>query len=1450
MAVLSIGQMWADEVVYTLDGTSTGGSSGYAAESDITQSGISWKVMGNTTMNPWRIGGKSITNVVRTAYSTNAISDNITKVVVSYGTFSLSSASAVLKVYSTAEDAASGSSSNLISTVSGNNGATPASNAISANATHTFTRPDGDDWSGRYFRFEFTCTYSSNDANKFFQFKRADFYKAVAADVCAIPTFSKEAGNIVAGTQVTISTETEGAVIRYTTNGDTPDENSTLYEGAITVNEDMTINAIAIKSGYTNSSVASVSYTALTPYTTIAAIFENATSTSTPIYVTFDGWKISAVKGGQAFLTDGTNGLIIYQSGHGFSVGDALTGTAACNLVLFNGSAELTGLTKTSTGLTVTEGSMSAAVTVNIADISEVNTGALVTIENVTYDGTYLVDASSNSIKPYNSLYSGMTFANGKKYNVTGIANYYNAKQIMPRSVDDIEEIVEASAPATPTFSVAAGTYTSVQSVELSCETDGATIYYTTDGSTPDDQSTEYTAAINVDADMTIKAVAYKAGVPSAIASAAYVINLPLTTMDAIFAKATTVGSTATDVTIVLNNWVVSGIYTNNKDVFVTDGTKGFIIYDGGASMGFNVGDVLSGTVACKVQLYKGAAEVTLLNSSTTGLTITSGGSATLDTKTIDQLGAINTGALVTIENLTYDGTNKILSDGTSEIAPYKGLFASMAFEDGKKYNVTGVVGYYDVLQIMPRSADDIEEVNTPAPVLTDYYEKVTATANIVEGTYLIVYEGESVAFDGGLDDSDDDHKLDKVSNTIDVDITADHKIGVTTATEAATFYIDVTAGTIQAASGKYIGVTSNSNGLKTSDNANAYSHTFAIDGDGNAVIGAVFSESTMTLRYNADSGQKRFRYYKTTSNPAIQLYKLANEVVKASPELTWSAESVELTVGDDFTSPTFTHADGLTETITFSSDKESVATVDANGVISLVADATGTAHITASYPGDANFKAEDAVCTIKVNPAHSIYVSPSLTVNFGSVVKDATVDDKVITVTLTEVPAATAALGGDNPEAFSITPASPAALTESGDITISVASTATVGTYNATLTISDDADLATTRVVTLKLTVTEPSTEETAISTSTQWVAAEAADIKDGAVVLITGVKDDVTYAIGVQNDNNRAAVAGTLDEGVFTPGDNTMAFTLVAQEGGTFALRASNGEYLYAASSSKNYLKRQATIDDNAKWTLTATSAVANGTNTRNDLKFNGTNSPKIFSCYGSPNTQTAIQFYVPKQDTPEPPTPVVIRDGLENGKWGTLCPKQNVENVEGAVFYQISYLEEQAGLPYNMVFDEIEGTTLTAGKPYFFIATGAEITGVKTGTELTEADAAGVNGFYGYIGDGTKTLSVVHANYEANADNTFVIYNNSVFRLNAATDLKSERCYININASEPSRTAMPKNNARRRITMNVQNEQVVTGIDALNASEQPVKMIIDGQLFIIRGEKMYNVNGQVVK
>lgn len=150
----------------------------------------------------------------------------------------------------------------------------------------------------------------------------------------------------------------------------------------------------------------------------------------------------------------------------------------------------------------------------------------------------------------------------------------------------------------------------------------------------------------------------------------------------------------------------------------------------------------------------------------------------------------------------------------------------------------------------------------------THYYTKVTSTAGITSGDYLIVYEKDKVAFNGGL------ATLDAASNTVTVSIDANDRIEATSTMNAAKFTIDVTAGTIKSASGKYIGVSSNSNGLKQTDNASTYTHTFVIDGSGNASITASFAGSTMSLRYNSAADQKRFRYYKNAGQQAIQLYK------------------------------------------------------------------------------------------------------------------------------------------------------------------------------------------------------------------------------------------------------------------------------------------------------------------------------------------------------------------------------------------------------------------------------------------------------------------------------------------------------------------------------------------------------------------------------------------------
>lgn len=156
-----------ESLVYTLDGTSTGGSNGYATESDITQSGVSWKVTANTTENPWRIGGKSISNTDRPVYSTDQVySGNVTKIEVligdTGGSITLNSVTLIV--------ASDSSFSNQIST--------ETKNSPSANSTLTFSRPNGKEWTNRYYKFNFKVTVSGSK-NKYYELSAIKFYAMV-----------------------------------------------------------------------------------------------------------------------------------------------------------------------------------------------------------------------------------------------------------------------------------------------------------------------------------------------------------------------------------------------------------------------------------------------------------------------------------------------------------------------------------------------------------------------------------------------------------------------------------------------------------------------------------------------------------------------------------------------------------------------------------------------------------------------------------------------------------------------------------------------------------------------------------------------------------------------------------------------------------------------------------------------------------------------------------------------------------------------------------------------------------------------------------------------------------------------------------------------------------------------------------------------------------------------
>ena len=154
----------APVLVYTLSPVEGKDNSYANAGADIAVDGITWSVQGNNTIVPWRIGGKNLSGQKRLVYSTAPIADNIKKVVVDHGAAnSITVDNLTLTVHNSKEDAASGE--NPVSTVSV---------AFAANDSVTFN--SDADWTGKYYRFTYTVTVEG-EKNKFFEFKKAEFYK-------------------------------------------------------------------------------------------------------------------------------------------------------------------------------------------------------------------------------------------------------------------------------------------------------------------------------------------------------------------------------------------------------------------------------------------------------------------------------------------------------------------------------------------------------------------------------------------------------------------------------------------------------------------------------------------------------------------------------------------------------------------------------------------------------------------------------------------------------------------------------------------------------------------------------------------------------------------------------------------------------------------------------------------------------------------------------------------------------------------------------------------------------------------------------------------------------------------------------------------------------------------------------------------------------------------------
>ena len=357
------------------------------------------------------------------------------------------------------------------------------------------------------------------------------------------PVLSPEGGTYANSVVVTATCATEGATIHYTLDGENPTSASPVFPSAgITLTETTTVKAMATAEGMVNSDVVEATYTIqqLTSINTIAGIWELANTvgdSATSAVVTFNDWYVTAVKGGQAFISDGQYGFVIYQSGHGFKAGDKLNGSVICEVLLYqNYYAELLGVQ--ASDLTVVANQEMPVLTTTIDNLVVQNYGTVINLGTLTYNGTHFEDAEGHTITPYNnfSVHPNpvSSLVTGGEYNVKGISIiFWSAtgadQQIAPRNADDFELLgIPQQTVATPVISPESGQYPISVEVTITCATEGATIYYTLDGSDPVVAGSVYTEPFRITTDCTVKALASKVDwEDSEIVSATYTIFTP-----------------------------------------------------------------------------------------------------------------------------------------------------------------------------------------------------------------------------------------------------------------------------------------------------------------------------------------------------------------------------------------------------------------------------------------------------------------------------------------------------------------------------------------------------------------------------------------------------------------------------------------------------------------------------------------------------------------------------------------------------------------------------------------------------------------------------------------------------------------------------------------------------------------------------------------------------------
>ena len=405
--------------------------------------------------------------------------------------------------------------------------------------------------------------------------------------------------------------------------------------------------------------------------------------------------------------------------------------------------------------LTLTTSEIAGTITsvkVNTSGASSINATFKVKVGD-----TYFTSGGSDNVA-LTATATDYTFTGSASGNVVLEWAQTSSKAIYIKSIE-ITYTPAAVAVAAPVFAPVAGLYYAAQTVTITCETTGAIIHYTLDGTTPTAESAIYTAPITVDSNMTIKAIAVKDSDNSTVASATYTFPIEVANIAAFKAA-----NTATNSTVYKITGDVTFVFENGANIYVQDTTGGLLIYDNpGLNVvtgTYNEGDVITGGLYGTYTLYNGLVEMIPTKDLAESTTNTGAVAPILATVADIQANyAQFESKLVKLSGVTFAGgtftTNSatninVEQDGkTMQVRNnYKTL--DMTIPAGFMADVTGfVLRYNNNFQLAPRANDDIEFGPVTLPYTVDFDQNVDPGFAIENGNNTNKwYIGQAEGFD------------------------------------------------------------------------------------------------------------------------------------------------------------------------------------------------------------------------------------------------------------------------------------------------------------------------------------------------------------------------------------------------------------------------------------------------------------------------------------------------------------------------------------------------------------------------------------------------------------------------------------------------------------------------------------------------------------------------------